>query len=150
MSAPAIHELIPHRGAMCLIQRLIESDEKRIAVALTVPVSGMFACAAGMPAWVGLEYMAQAIAAWAGLRAQAQGQPPPLGFLLGTRRYVCTLEYFPPGAELRVEAECEILGENGLGAFACCILLHGQTVAEALVSVFQPADAQAYLESEAR
>jgi hypothetical protein len=46
-----------------------------------------------------------------------------------------------------VEANCELLGENGLGMFACRILADDIEVAVANVSVFQPTDAAAYLES---
>ena len=43
----------------------------------------------GVPGYVGLEYIAQTIAAHGGLRARAVGEPVRIGFLLGTRRYDC-------------------------------------------------------------
>ena len=52
---------------------------------LVVPEAGLFVEDGQVPAWVGIEYMAQAIAAWAGCRARAAGKPPQLGFLLGSR-----------------------------------------------------------------
>ena len=45
---------------------------------------------------------------------------------------------FPSGVTLRVEARCELIGSNGLGMFDCRILLAGDTVATARVSVFEP------------
>lgn len=148
MTLPPIEQLIPHRGPIRLIERLIHADGPHVRAVATVPRQGPFCTAAGVPIWVGVEYMAQTIAAWAGLRAQAKGLPPPLGFLLGTRRYSCTLTHLPPGAELVIEANCEIIGENGLAAFDCRILLDRHCVAEAMLSVFQPPDAQAFLESD--
>jgi hypothetical protein len=46
-----------------------------------------------------------------------------------------------------VEAQCELMGENGLGMFACRILAGDVELAVANVSVFEPRDAMAYLES---
>ena len=41
----------------------------------------------------------------------------------------------------------ELLGDNGLGMFRCRILADGDELATANVSVFEPPDALAYLES---
>lgn len=142
-----IDALVPHRAPMRLIDRLLDWDENGVAVEVTVPADGLFSDADGVPAWVGVEYMAQAIAAWAGCRARHAGQAPALGFLLGTRRYVAEQPYFRTGARLRVEARCELLGENGLGMFACRIMEGEDVVAVANVSVFEPNDALAYLEN---
>lgn len=142
-----IERVVPHRGTMRLIDRLLEWDDDHVAVELRVPVEGPFSTDAGMPAWVGVEYMAQAIAAWAGCRARTAGKEPSIGFLLGTRRYTATESHFRAGALLRVEAMCELLGDNGLGMFGCRILEDGREIATANVSVFEPPDAMAYLES---
>ncbi|SBV37238.1 3-hydroxydecanoyl-(ACP) dehydratase [uncultured Stenotrophomonas sp.] len=142
-----IDAVVPHRAPMRLIDRLLDWDEDSVAVEVVVPADGLFSEADGVPAWVGVEYMAQAIAAWAGCRARQAGQAPSLGFLLGTRRYVAERPYFRSGARLRVEARCELLGENGLGMFACRIMEGEDVVAVANVSVFEPGDALAYLES---
>lgn len=141
-----IEQVIPHRGAMRLIDRLLDWDGQRVAVELTVPVDGPFHEPAGMPAWVGIEYMAQAIAAWAGCQARTRGEEPKIGFLLGSRRYTAETGHFPVGTVLRVEAECELFGDNGLGMFACRILDGERVLASANVSVYEPADAQAYLQ----
>ncbi len=143
-----IERVIPHRGTLRLIDRLLAWDSESVAVEVRVPADGPFNDEDGVPAWVGIEYMAQAIAAWAGCRARARGGEPNIGFLLGTRRYEARLPHFPSGTVLRVEAVCELLGDNGLGMFACRILADGQEIASANVSVFEPPDAMAYLENE--
>lgn len=141
-----IERCLPHRGAMRLVDRLLAHDAESVVVETRVPVDGLFVEAAGMPAWVGIEYMAQAIAAWAGANACDRGEAPKLGFLLGTRKYTCTQGHFPCGATLRIEARREMMGDNGLGVFAARILLDGAVVADALVSVFEPTDADAFLQ----
>lgn len=137
-----IEQVIAHRGAMRLVEQVIEYDADSIAVAITVPDDGLFHEAAGVPGWVGIEYMAQAVACWAGCMARLRDQPPPLGFLLGTRRYACSTPCFEPGTRLRIEARREVMGDNGLGVFACRILAGEQELAQAHVSVFEPPDAK--------
>ena len=141
-----IESCIPHRGTMRLIDRLLEHDADSVVVETRVPFDGLFLDAAGMPAWVGIEYMAQAIAAWAGVQARGRGEAPKLGFLLGTRRYNCTRGYFERGQVLRIEARREVMGDNGLGVFACRISDDGEELATALVTVFEPADASVFLQ----
>jgi predicted hotdog family 3-hydroxylacyl-ACP dehydratase len=139
-----IEQVIPHRGAMRLIDRLLDWDTDCAVAELTVPPDGPFHEADGVPAWVGIEYMAQTIAAWEG--CQARGAAPEIGFLLGSRRYVAETGHFVAGSVLQVRAQCELFGDNGLGMFACRILEGERTLASANVSVFQPADVQAYLD----
>ncbi|MGY2437081.1 ApeP family dehydratase, partial [Escherichia coli] len=79
--------------------------------------------------------------------SSSQGGGIALGFLLGSRRYSSARSSFPSGSRLRVQARCELLGDNGLGMFACRILAGEDEWATANVSVFEPADAMAYLES---
>ena len=143
----AIEEVVPHRQDMCLLQRILRWDQDSIEAELVVPGTGLFIENGQMPAWIGIEYMAQAIAAWSGCRARAAGAAPQLGFLLGSRRYSSLRSGFPSGTRLRVQARRELLGDNGLGMFACRILAGEEEWAVANVSVYEPLDAKAYLES---
>ncbi|ELC7365190.1 hypothetical protein B9Y76_20660 [Stenotrophomonas maltophilia] len=143
----AIEEVVPHRQDMCLLQRILRWDQDSIEAELVVPGTGLFIENGEMPAWIGIEYMAQAIAAWSGCRARAAGAAPQLGFLLGSRRYSSLRSGFPSGTRLRVQARRELLGDNGLGMFACRILAGEEEWAVANVSVYEPLDAKAYLES---
>ena len=67
------------------------------------------------------------------------------GFLLGTRRYEALRPMLAFGLRLRIEARCELFGDNGLGLFACRILDGDTEIAAANVSVFEPPDPDAYL-----
>jgi predicted hotdog family 3-hydroxylacyl-ACP dehydratase len=150
MDAGAIDILsvVPHSGRMLLVDALLESDADAVMVSALVRPDNPFADAEGVPAWVGIEYMAQAVAAWAGCRALERGERARIGFLLGTRRYECDGAHFRFGAQLRVEARRELFGENGLGMFACRILEDGRELARANLSVFEPPDPAAFLESQ--
>ncbi|MDR2851837.1 MAG: hypothetical protein LBV61_02070 [Burkholderiaceae bacterium] len=143
MRSGDIEQFIPHRGAMRWVDRMLEWDEHSVTVELIVPLDGPFHESGGVPVWIGFEYMAQAIAAWAGYCARNRGEPPRMGFLLGTRRYTAQTRHFAPGTRLSVQARCEFDDGQGMGLFACRILAGEQVLASANMSVYQPDDAQA-------
>jgi predicted hotdog family 3-hydroxylacyl-ACP dehydratase len=133
-----VENWIPHRGAMRLIDRVLQADAELAVAEVDVPFDGLFVREGQVPSWVGIEYMAQAVAAWAGARARQRGLMPRAGLLLGTRRYEAHCEGFSSGATLRVEARCELMADNGLGQFDCRIRLDGVELASARISVFDP------------
>ena len=129
---------VPHRGAMSLLETVEHCDDQGIVARVRVPAGGLFEGADGMPAWVGIEYMAQAVAAWSGARARSAGGSPRIGYLLGSRRYEAAVPAFEAGAELQVFAQCELMGDNGLGMFDCRIEQKGRVLASGRLSVFEP------------
>ena len=131
-------EWVPHRGAMSLLDAVEQVTDQGIVARVGVSADGLFAGAGGMPAWVGIEYMAQAVAAWSGARARTAGGSPRIGYLLGSRRYEAHVPVFPVGADLRISAECELIGENGLGMFSCRITQDGRLLASGRLSVYEP------------
>jgi len=147
-----IETLVPHRGGMRLVDRVLEVDDDHVLAEVDVPFDGLFVRDGEVPSWVGIEYMAQAVAAWAGARAQRQGAAGPRpGLLLGTRRYEAHCGGFASGSRLRVEARCEFIAGNGLGQFDCRIVQDGRELAVARISVMDPSDeALALLRGEER
>jgi predicted hotdog family 3-hydroxylacyl-ACP dehydratase len=139
-----IEPFVPHRGEMRLLDRLVECSEDDVVAECTVR-HGIFSDESGLPAWAGLELMAQAVASWAGYHAVRAGTPVKLGFLLGTRRYEAQISSFQFGATLTIHAHRELSGENGLGVFLCRILHEETTLATASLNVFQPPNVEAYL-----
>ena len=151
LSHARIESLIPHRGALRLLDRVLEVDDERVVAEVDVPFDGLFVREGRVPAWIGIEYMAQAVSAWAGARAGKAGGAPRPGLLLGTRRYEAHCEGFASGGTLRVEARCELVGANGLGQFDCTIAQDGRELAAARISVLDPPDgADALLRPEGR
>ena len=103
-----IAELLPHAGDMILLDGVERFDDDNVETVLQVRADGLLNTADGsLPAWVGVEIMAQSVAAFAGCHARQADQPVELGFLLGTRSYQCNVEAFPAGADLRVRANAE-------------------------------------------
>lgn len=143
-----IKTVVPHGGHMLMLDRLLSRTDDSVVVSAVIHPENIFADAHGVPAWIGIEYMAQAVAAWAGCRALARNEPVKIGFLLGTRRYHSHCQHFHFGAQLRIEARCEIFGDNGLGMFSCRILDGERELASAQISVFEPPDTALFLETQ--
>jgi predicted hotdog family 3-hydroxylacyl-ACP dehydratase len=96
--------LLPHRPPMVLLDGVLEAGDDfligEVRIEQGIP---FFADGLGVPAWVGIEYMGQAIAALAGLRAERAGEPVGSGLLVGCRRYKSAVAAFAPGRRLEVE-----------------------------------------------
>ncbi len=145
----SVAELVPHSGRMSLLSEIVDYGDDWLQAEVVISRDSTFADALGVPAWIGLEYMAQAIAAYSGLEERLHGGKPRIGFLLGTRRYECTAERFDIGQRLRVRVQPEMLGANGLNVFNCNLEGDGIS-AQAVVNVFQPDDADAFLQEALR
>jgi predicted hotdog family 3-hydroxylacyl-ACP dehydratase len=89
------------------------------------------------PAWFGLEFMAQTIAACRGRHLAATGGAPRGGYLVAARNYRCAVPHFPPAADLEIRVELLDEDPSGLCAFQCAILDGGQVLATALVKVME-------------
>jgi predicted hotdog family 3-hydroxylacyl-ACP dehydratase len=146
MSWPDIRTLVPHSGPMVLLDQVLSADETHLCAAVTIRHDSLFCGPGGVGAWVGIEYMAQAVAAQAGYVAQQRGEPVKIGFLLGARRFECKQPAFAPGSVLQICAEQVLSGDNGLASFACTISEQQEIIASATVTVFQPDNANEFLQ----
>lgn len=151
----SVETLIPHSGDMVLIDEVLHASDESIQTRITPVPGGMFNREDGsVPAWVGIEYMAQTIAAFAGVKASKVGQDIRLGFLLGTRHYHSNVTHFPPHVPLTISAECSIQDSNGLSVFNCSIFSENTATGgigserirvEASINVFQPDNVDIFL-----
>lgn len=141
-----IRRFLPHSGVMVLLDRLLEVGPEDLWAEVTIRPDSMFCDVHGVPGWVGVEYMAQAIAAYAGYTAQLHNEAVKIGFLLGTRRYEASCPSFAIGSQLKIHVHRILQADNGIGSFECQIHAAGQQLASAAVTVFQPADAAVFLE----
>lgn len=150
MTLPGIRQLVPHSGPMVLLDRVLEADDDAICATVGICADSLFysAEAGGVGSWVGVEYMAQAIAAHAGYLAWREGRPIQVGFLLGARKYSTVAPAFAAGSTLFVRARLVLRGENGLSAFDCAIAPgpDAAPLASATLTVFQPDDVNQFLQ----
>jgi predicted hotdog family 3-hydroxylacyl-ACP dehydratase len=142
----SVAELVPHSGTMSLLTNIVGYGDDWLSAEVHITPESVFADDRGVPAWIGLEYMAQTIAAYGGREERRRGSTPKIGFLLGSRKYLCDADTFPLGQKLLIKVQVEMLSEGGLNVFNC--ELQGQGLsASAMVNVFQPDDAEEFLEN---
>ena len=135
-SGVPIGELLPHGPEMTVIDRLVEYSPQRSIATVVVTQQSPFFLRSGVPAWLGIEYMAQTIAAHAGFEARLRGERPAIGFLLGTRAYESEVGEFALGSTLTITVE-PVAVEARLAAFQCSIATD-HVVAKAVVNTYRP------------
>ena len=105
---------------MLLLSRVVSWDAGSLVGEVDVAINSPFAePGLGVPRWVGLEYMAQAVGALDGIRLREAGRPILPGYLLGTRRLDDIGGYFADSARLRITVQEILQDPNGLGVFTC-------------------------------
>ncbi|OFX22594.1 MAG: hypothetical protein A2V77_18990 [Anaeromyxobacter sp. RBG_16_69_14] len=132
---PPIDELVPHSRPMILLDEVVAHEPDRVRCRLWLRPDSLFVSEGRVRAVIALEYMAQAVAAYAGLRARAAGVPVRIGFLLGTRELRLEIDHFDVGDELLVEA-VHVWGDEQLGSFLCTVLRGAVAVATATLNVY--------------
>lgn len=148
--------LLPHSGAMVLLDAVLAYDEEFLCAAAHIGAEHALLQADGtVPAWMAMEIMAQCIAALEGVHAHNRGEAVRLGFLLGTRKLNLFAAALPVGCRLQAEARLSIRDSNGFAVFDCGLhvvdapehfrLPENGRVAQAALNVFSPPDLDAYL-----
>jgi len=142
-------EVLPHEGRMLLLDAMLDAGAEHVTCGVTIRPDTMFCDGTnGVPAWVGLEYMAQAVSTYSGIGEARAGQRPSIGLLLGSRRYQAEVPYFPIGASLRVHADLLLRDEHDLVAFACTIADGDRVLARGDVKAYRPKDVFAVVRGE--
>lgn len=132
-----VADLLPHAGAAVLLDEVIDCTDTGLSACVTIGPDAAFYQDGGVPAHVGIEYMAQACGAFSGARALRSGEAPRIGFLLGTRRYLATRAWFPDGARLVVTVDL-VYRDDEVGVFDCRIGSGGEVLATARLTVAEP------------
>lgn len=115
---PPVADVLPHAGRMVLLTRIVDHAEESTTCRVDAGPDAPFREPSGLvPAYVGVEYLAQCIAAHAGLRARARGEPVKPGLLLGSRRIDFRTDGFRAGQALLVSAT-RVWGERQMAVFA--------------------------------
>ena len=144
----SFESVVPHTGTMVLLDQIDHWDDLELQASVTIRADAPFVESdQGMPAWVGIELMAQTIAAFGGCRARRIGQPVKIGFLVGSRCYTASHAYFPLGAQLQVKVKEIVSGDQGLSVFECTLQGPDELGASANINVFQPEDPEQFLQS---
>jgi predicted hotdog family 3-hydroxylacyl-ACP dehydratase len=148
MNNYSITDVLPHRDPMVLIDSLESYDIDSCICQVKITNKSPFynEKMAGVPSYIGNEYMAQAIAAYSGANALDSQHKVTIGFLLGSRKYKTFKPYFLLNTLLTIKVKQLYQEESGLSVFECEI--NDQTsnlIAQANINVFQPEDAAAFI-----
>lgn len=132
--------LLPHAEPMVLLSRIVATAETWLEAEVDHRQPTVFSQANGdTPAWVALEYMAQTVAAYAGLKRRQRGREPNVGFLLGTRSFDVNVPCFKHGEAVRIKVKPVLESDNDISLFQC--ELHdcrGQNLGNAQLKGVQP------------
>lgn len=132
--------LLPHAEPMVLLSRIVATAETWLEAEVDHRHPNVFSQTNGdTPAWVALEYMAQTVAAYAGLKRRQSGREPNVGFLLGTRNFDVNVPCFKHGEALRIKVKPVLESDNDISLFQCELRnCRGQNLGNAQLKGVQP------------
>jgi predicted hotdog family 3-hydroxylacyl-ACP dehydratase len=110
--------MIPHTGAMCLLDGVLQWDTSTIQCVSSShrDAHNPLRIDGRLPTLCGIEYAAQAMAVHGGL-AGIIGQKPRAGYLVGLRDVVCSVEYLDElEDDMIIDAE-QIMGDASLAIY---------------------------------
>lgn len=142
-----VSEFVPHSVPMVLLDEILDFEHNTLTAQFEVTDQSRFYSPKlkGIESWVGIEYMAQAVAALAGIRAYLAEQSVKLGFLLGTRHFDIHQALFTANQTYRVVIAELFMDDSGLGAFDCSILHNETLICQAKLNVFESNDTEQLL-----
>ncbi len=141
-----VEQVLPHRPPM-LLADAVDYGADYGQISLTVRADAPF-CEGerGVPAWVGVEYMAQAMGVFSGVERRQNGALPKIGLLIGTRRYDSECAYFPLGTRLTTTARLTFF-EGEMFVFQCEISDGARVLARGDIKAFRPEQLHDFVDS---
>lgn len=132
-----IGEILYHAPPMILVDRVDQYDDQTVISSVKITADSPFLDGNAVPSYVGIEYMAQSIAAYSGIKALKAGAAPKIGYLVSARDMTLQTRQFVIGETLEI-AVYLVYDETPMAVFDCTIKRDGVTVAEARLNVYQP------------
>ncbi|NMR25647.1 hotdog family protein [Pseudoalteromonas sp. NEC-BIFX-2020_015] len=147
MTVHQIEDVLPHTAPMILIDSLDSYDEEsgRCSVTITPDSNFYNPQSQTVPSHVGIEYMAQSIAAYANANQIDSGAIVAIGFLVSSRKYKIHCNGFKLGSKLTIDVTKLYSEPNGLSAFECVIREGNSILVDAKINVFQPENPEQFL-----
>jgi predicted hotdog family 3-hydroxylacyl-ACP dehydratase len=139
--------LIPHVGAAVLLDEIRDTGQgDRLSATVLVRPGTAFSSADGsLPGWVGVEILAQLVAAFATLASSEPAGPARVGLLTGVRMYRCRPDNFSPGTLLEAGIVEAMTDGSGIGVFDGTLTSAGEVVAEGILTAYRLDDPEAFL-----
>jgi predicted hotdog family 3-hydroxylacyl-ACP dehydratase len=146
-----LEKLLPHRSPMLLLDKLLSCSLERTEVQVLITKDSAFYSNEyrGVPLWVGIEYMAQAIGVWEGFRKLSNKESIRAAFLLAARDYRATClngDHFPLNGELTVSVTPNFYDEEKrLGVFDCTIVAKDVNCS-ARINAYSPLEPETFVD----
>ena len=130
--------IIPHRGKMVLLSRVNNYDLKEYSLDAEYDITED--CIfydpeyGGIPAWVGFEFIAQAISALVGLWRRERGEDVKLGFIMSVSSVKLGLPVYKAGNTVQLKVK-RINRMDMVYTFEGFVYLDGSTVLEGKITI---------------
>ena len=143
--------ILPHRGKMLLLSKINNYNLKEGIIETEYHVTDK--CIfydseiSGIPTWVGFEFIAQSIAAFAGIRDSLNSSGtslPKIGFILAVSKVQIDLPFFKSGSIITIKAK-EMENMAPVYVFEGEIYLDGKKALKGRLTVMEVDDQQAIL-----
>ncbi|WP_343551853.1 hotdog family protein [Pantoea sp.] len=137
-----VGDYLPHRAPMLLLDRVIEVVDDSVICAVSINASGVLAPfltpQGELPAWFGVEIMAQTVGVWSGYHARQRGDSDIRpGMLLGGRGYRASHPTFAANSTLHIEMRL-LMRDDKLGSFEGEIRCNDEVIASGRLNTYQP------------
>ena len=142
--------IVPHRGKMLLLKRVKHYDlqEQSIEAECQIEKDCIFYDneAAGIPAWVGFEFIAQTVSAFIGIKNRER-KINKIGLIMSVSQMRIGLPIFQTGSIIEIKAK-EVDSMDSVHVFEGEIFLEGKKVLEGKLTVMDVDDEQAVMKKE--
>lgn len=140
---------LPHEAPMVMLETVHLAAADQVICSVKVSKEGVLApfldSQGNLPAWFGLEIMAQTVGVsggWQAAKLTKSDAAPAMGMLLGTQAFKVSSASFKLGTLLTCEAQ--LLQTNGqLSSYSCSLKDKEQELGSARVNVWQAENANA-------
>ena len=132
---PPIEELIPHSGAMVLVDGLTHWAEGEAACTLRVRERAPFVKDGKVESAVTIEYMAQTVAACLGYEALRGGGAVRVGMIIACKKFTAHAETLSVGDELVIDCK-RVRGNEMLSHFDCRVSRRGEVFSEGVLTLY--------------
>lgn len=135
-------DYLPHQTPMILVDRVIAVDDESVHCQVSTTSSGVLApflnAEGELPAWFGVEIMAQTVGVWSGWHARRSGaQKIAPGMLLGGRNWRVTAATFPAAITLDITLRL-LMRDDRMGSFEGEIRHGDRVLASGRLNTYQP------------
>jgi predicted hotdog family 3-hydroxylacyl-ACP dehydratase len=132
---PPIAELIPHTGAMVLLDTLNAWEKGSASCSATIREHAPFVVDGAMQSAVTIELMAQAVAACLGYEALTGGEGVRVGMIIACKRFEAYDDTLRVNDVVAIDVRC-MQGNEALSHFDCKVTRGGALFSEAVLTLY--------------